>query len=198
MWRLPTNFPLSYNLLPCLSLTRSRRAWMEERFCPSHCLICLGKALTSNTNLNDSSGNLGSVSEARLGLAQWPSLREHGKFAGSICHSQHELRKRTRKEWLNGLDPWLALVDVRRSAALVVLWDYQKLYHAETLSSSMHPTLQSREWREKRNKRVFLIPKIYPSSSLGWLSIVFCIQFNLHECNKSNTSVAINKASPAL
>ena len=107
--RLPTNFPLSYNLLPCLCLTRSRHAWMEERFCPSHCLICLGKALTSNTNLNDSSGNLGSVSEARLGLAQWPSLREHGKFAGSICHSQHELRKRTRKAWLNGLDPWLAL-----------------------------------------------------------------------------------------
>lgn len=123
MWRLPTNFPLSYNLLPCLSLTRSRRAWMEERFCPSHCLICLGKALTSNTNLNDSSGNPGSVSEARLGLAQWPSLREHGKFAGSICHSQHELRKRTRREWLNGLDQWLAWVDVGRRAALVVLWD---------------------------------------------------------------------------
>lgn len=123
MWRLPTNLPLSYNLLPCLSLTRSRRAWMEERFCPSHCLICLGKALTSNTNLNDSSGNPGSVSEARLGLAQWPSLREHGKFAGSICHSQHELRKRTRREWLNGLDQWLALVDVGRRAALVVLWD---------------------------------------------------------------------------
>lgn len=96
LWRLPTNFPLSYNLLPCLSLTRSRRAWMEEWLCPSHCLICLGKALTSNTNLNNSSGNLGSVSEARLGLAQWPSLREHGKFAGSICHRQHELRKRTR------------------------------------------------------------------------------------------------------
>lgn len=114
MWGLPTNFPLSYNLLPCLSLTRSRRVWMEEWFCPSQCLICLGKALTSNTNLNDSSGNLGSVSEARLGLAQWPSLREHGKFAGSICHSQHELRKGTRKEWLNGLDPWLTLVDVRR------------------------------------------------------------------------------------
>lgn len=69
---------------------------MEEWLCPSHCLICLGKALTSNTNLNNSSGNLGSVSEARLGLAQWPSLREHGKFAGSICHRQHELRKRTR------------------------------------------------------------------------------------------------------
>lgn len=43
---------------------------MEEWLCPSHCLICLGKALTSNTNLNDGSGNLGSVSEARLGLAQ--------------------------------------------------------------------------------------------------------------------------------
>lgn len=133
MWRLPTNFPLSYNLLPCLSLTRSGRAWMEERFCPSHCLICLGKALTSNTNLNDSSGNLGLVSEARLGLAQWPSLREHGKFAGSICHSQRELRKRTRKEWLNGLDPWSALVDVRRSAAAVVRWDYRKLDQPETL-----------------------------------------------------------------
>lgn len=106
MWRLPTNFPLSYNLLPCLSLTRSRRAWMEEWFCPSHCLICLGKALTSNTNLNDSIGNLGSVSEARLGLAQWPSLREHRKFAGSICHSRHELRKRTRK----GVIKWVRSV----------------------------------------------------------------------------------------
>lgn len=154
MWRLPTNFPLSYNLLPCLSLTRSRRAWMEEWFCPSHCLICLGKALTSNTNLNDSSGNLGSVSEARLGLAQWPSLREHGKFAGSICHSQHELRKRTRKEWLNGLDPWLALVDVRRSAAPVVLWDYRKLYQAETLSSCMHATLQQRESEKKEEETI--------------------------------------------
>lgn len=89
--------------------------------------------------------NLGSVSEARLGLAQWPSLREHGKFAGSICHSQHELRKRTRKQWLNGLDPWLALVDVRRSAAPLVRWDYQKLYQAETLSSRMHPTLETRK-----------------------------------------------------
>lgn len=150
MWRLLTNFPLSWNLLPCLSLTRSRRASMEEGFCPSHCLICLGKALMSNTNLNDSGGNLGSVSEARLCLAQWPSLREHGKFAGSICHSQHELSKRTRKEWLNGLDLWLALVDVRKSAALVVLWDYQKLYQAETLSSWMHPTLWSREWKKKK------------------------------------------------
>lgn len=103
---------------------------MEEWFCPSHCLICLGKSLTSNTNLNDSSGNLGSVSEARLGLARWPSPGEHGKFAGSICHSQHELWKRTRKEWLNGLDPWLAFVDVRMSAALIILWDYRKLYQA--------------------------------------------------------------------
>lgn len=90
---LPTNFPLSYNSLPCLSLTRSGRAWMEEWSCPSHCLICLGKALTSNTNLNDSSENLGSVSQARLGLAQWPSPGEHGKFAGSICHRQRELRR---------------------------------------------------------------------------------------------------------
>lgn len=146
MWRLPTNFPLSYNLLPCLSLTRSRRAWMEEWFCPSHCLICLGKALTSNTNLNDSIGNLGSVSEARLGLAQWPSLREHRKFAGSICHSRHELRKRTRKEWLNGLDLWLALVDVRWSAALVVLWDYRKLY--QTLSLIMDASNFTKEKKE--------------------------------------------------
>lgn len=145
---------------------------MEEWFCPSHCLICLGKALTSNTNLNDS-GNLGSLSEARLGLAQWPSLREHGKFAGSICHSQHELRKRTRKEWLNGLDLWLALVDVRRSAALVVLWDYQKLYQAETLSSWRRPTLQS---RKSETKRVFLIPKIFHSWFQRWLSIVFRLQ----------------------
>lgn len=126
---------------------------MEERFCPSHILICLGKALMSNTNLNDSSGNLGSVSEARLGLAQWPSLREHGKFAGSICHSQHELRKRTRKAWLNGLDPWLALwMSGGVLAALVVLWDYQKWYQVETLLS----------WciqRTKENTRLFFVPK---------------------------------------
>lgn len=149
----PTNFPLSYNLLPCLSLTRGRRAWMEERFRPSHCLICLGKALTSNTNLNDSSGNLGSVSEARLGLAQWPSLGEHGKFAGSICHSQHELRERTRKEWLNGLDPWLALVDVRRSGAPVVLWDYRKLYQVETPSHHGCITLYRAQNQREKNKR---------------------------------------------
>ena len=178
MWRLPTNFSLSYNLLPCLSLTRSRRAWMEEWLCPSHCLICLGKALTSNTNLNDSSGNLGSVSEARLGLAQWPSLREHGKFAGSICHGQHELRNRTRKEWLNGLDPWLALVDVRRSAAPVVLWDYRKLYQAETLAVMCAPKFAKQTiWvKEKVEDRVvFRLWKHYsPYSSR--LSIVLWMQ----------------------
>lgn len=143
--RLLTNLPLSYKWLPCLSLTRGRRAWMEERFRPSHCLICLGKALTSNTNLNDNSGNLGSVSEARLGLARWPSPGKHGKFAGSICHSQHELWKRTRREWLNGLDLRLPLVDVRMNTALIVLWDYRKLYQAQTRSS------WTQQWRDKKD-----------------------------------------------
>lgn len=175
---------------------------MEERFCPSHCLICLGKALTSNTNLNDSSGNLGSVSEARLGLAQWPSLGEHGKFAGSICHSQHELRKRTRKEWLNGLDPWLALVDVRRSAALVVLWDYRKLYQAGTLSSWMHPTFQSNESKKKKkNRRQFSNSRNISLLILEVIEYFFseyrtsAVQFTLYQCKKYNTSIAFNKVS---
>lgn len=67
---------------------------MEEWFCPSHRLICLGRALTSN--LNDSAGNLGSLSEARLVLPRRPSPGEGGKFAGSICHRRGELRERTR------------------------------------------------------------------------------------------------------
>lgn len=97
MWRLPTKFLLSYNLLLHVSLTRSRRAWTEQRFCPSQCLISLAKAHAFNTNLNDSAGNLGSLSEAGLGLAWWPSLREHGKFGGSICQSRCELENRTRR-----------------------------------------------------------------------------------------------------
>lgn len=198
MWRLPTNFPLSYNLLPCLCLTRSRRAWMEEWFCPSHCLICLGKALTSNTNLNDSSGNLGSVSEARLGLAQWPSLREHGKFAGSICHSQHELRKRTRKEWLNGLDPWLALVDVRRSAALVVLWDYQKLYHRGCIQLYRAGNRRNKNKSIHNSKYMSLlmlevIEHCFPYSALEFSSICMSATSLAHQQRSIKTAQHYNK-----
>lgn len=97
--------------------------------------------------------NLGSVSEARLGLAQRPSLREHGKFACSICHSQHELRKRTRKEWLNGLDQWLALVYVRKRAALVVLWDYRKAWQ-QKISHHRHIQLfRAEKQTKKKNKQ---------------------------------------------
>ena len=150
MWRLRTNFPLSYNSLPCLSLTRTGRAWMEERLRPSHCLICLGKALTSNTNLNDSGGNLGWVSEARLGLAQWPSLGEHGKFAGSICHRQRELRKRARREWLNGSEPSLAL-----------LWlEYEII--GTCISSKLSYRGCIRLWRAGHLRKGGVLPEAFP------------------------------------
>lgn len=162
LWRLPTNFPLSYNLLPCLSLTRSRRAWMEEWFCPSHCLICLGKALTSNTNLNDSSGNLGSVSEARLGLAQWPSPREHGKFAGSICHRQHELRKRTRViKWVG------SMAGFGRCQGEVQLWLYYEIiWNCIKVKFSHCGCVQLYKRREAKEGKKKIIPKNFFQSPI--------------------------------
>lgn len=184
MWRLLANFPLSCNLLPCLSLTRSRRASMEKRFRPSHCLICLGKALTSNTNLNDSSGNLGSVSEARLGLAQWPSLREHGKFAGSICHSQHELRKRTRKEWLNGLDPWLALVECSPGCTMR-LSEIVSGWNSVIVNASNFTELRM---KRKRTRDYYKFQKHFkPNFKGGWVLYLALQQF---------TSLCMSATSP--
>lgn len=67
------------------------------------------------------------------------------------------------QEWLNGLDPRLALVYVGRSAALVVLWDYLKPHQSEILSLLTRATLQRREPKEEKKVIISIIPKIFQS-----------------------------------